>query len=187
MVADGLPTEGIGHQQLLCWPFSPGILRACYYSQNPDAFTDALTNDRGQLMGDYYWCTINGLNPSRPSDAQMRQQTGPSLVEMITCLFFARSLSEPMLNFCWFDSWGQNITTIWIRIQQNVDTSKITPKWIVENASQFVPIYIYIYIYMCVCVDTLLYIQRTTNDKTSKLPVTRGEGWGAWHLVRRFP
>ena len=40
--------------------------------------------------------TPNGVNSLRPSDAYMRQQTRPSLVQ----IFGAKPLSEPMMTYC---------------------------------------------------------------------------------------
>ena len=49
--------------------------------------------------------TRQTFNSSPPSAAYIRQQTGPTLVGIMTCrLFCAKSLPEPMLTYCQLDS-----------------------------------------------------------------------------------
>ena len=44
------------------------------------------------------------INTLRPSDAYLHQETGSSLVQTMACrLDGAKSLSEPMLDYCWLD------------------------------------------------------------------------------------
>ena len=49
------------------------------------------------------------VNPSPSSAAYMRHWTGSSLVQVMACLLFgAKPLPEPMLAYCWLDSWEHN-------------------------------------------------------------------------------
>ena len=48
------------------------------------------------------------INPFRPSDSYMHQQTMPALVQIMACrLFGAKPSSELMLAYCWLDTWEQ--------------------------------------------------------------------------------
>ena len=66
-----------------------------------DRFDDILHHTKyvSLMMGRN--CALCVLNLLRPSDAYMRQQTKPSLVQIMACrLVGAKSLSEPTLVYC---------------------------------------------------------------------------------------
>ena len=57
-------------------------------------------------------CNINSL---RPSDAYMRLQNIPTLLQIMVCrLFGTKPLSEPMLPNCQLDPWEQISVKIWV-------------------------------------------------------------------------
>ena len=60
------------------------------------------------IVCDNVICCILGFNSSPPGAAYMRQRTGSSLVQVMSCrLFGAKPLPEPMMAYCQPDSWEQ--------------------------------------------------------------------------------
>ena len=58
------------------------------------------------------------VNSLRPSDAYMHRQPRTSLVQtMICCLFSAKPLSEPVLEYCLVDPWEQTSVKFYSKLK----------------------------------------------------------------------
>ena len=78
------------------------------------------------------------VNSLRPSDAYMRHQPRPSLVQMMAChLIGAKPLSEPMLYYCQLDPQEQTSVKLYSKFKY-FHSGKCIWKCYLENVSHFV-------------------------------------------------
>ena len=74
---------------------------------DPNIFTHGMT---AQL-------SCKSINSLRPSDAYLRQQSRPSLVQIMACrLAGAKPLSEPKMEYCWLHPWEQTSVKYWSKL-----------------------------------------------------------------------
>ena len=83
---------------------------------------------------------LEDINPSRLSDAYMRQYPMPSLVPIMACrLFGAKPLSEPMLDYCQPDHKEQIWMKFYLKLGRSTCSKKCIWKCRLQNSDPFDP------------------------------------------------